>query len=59
MPEPGRMQVFYGIHVFVREEDIGKLMMRYSHCLSFRDRHNGVAHFVSLNNSNPFRPGEL
>jgi hypothetical protein len=48
-PASGRMIVFSGVHVFVRNEDIGKLMMKFSQMLAFAEQRAGVSRFVTLN----------
>jgi hypothetical protein len=54
-PLAGHANVFYRVHVFVRDEDIGLLMTRHSEELAFVDRRDGVSRFHALRP--PFRPG--
>jgi hypothetical protein len=55
MPLPGHANLFSGLHVFVRDADVGMLMVLHSEQLAFAERRDGVSRFYALRP--PFAPG--
>jgi hypothetical protein len=55
VPLAGHANLFSGLHVFVRDADVGMLMMLHSEQLAFAERRGGVSRFYALRP--PFSPG--